>query len=180
MMPISTRSCKRLLETGHRVATSGTSARTGASIRNICRSASCATRLVRQRTIREFSTTSPAQDGRRAPGSACTLRRADRASGNRSLLMDRLEQLAEHADRDGGRVGVLYLDLDHFKRSERYPRPCSRRCLLQGGCTTHEELPACNRIPWHDWGATTRKPDVVQRDLISPRWHGRSPSFAAV
>ena len=34
---------------------------------------------------------------------------------NRSLLMDRLEQLAERADRDGSRVGVLYLDLDHFK-----------------------------------------------------------------
>ncbi|HNJ75848.1 MAG TPA: diguanylate cyclase [Azospira sp.] len=34
---------------------------------------------------------------------------------NRSLLMDRLEQLAERSDRDGGRIGVLYLDLDHFK-----------------------------------------------------------------
>ena len=31
---------------------------------------------------------------------------------NRSLLMDRLEQLAERSDRDGGRVGVLYLDLE--------------------------------------------------------------------
>jgi len=35
---------------------------------------------------------------------------------NRSLLMDRLEQSAERANRHGKRVGVLYLDLDHFKQ----------------------------------------------------------------
>lgn len=34
---------------------------------------------------------------------------------NRSLLMDRLEQSAERALRNGQRVGLLFLDLDHFK-----------------------------------------------------------------
>lgn len=35
---------------------------------------------------------------------------------NRSLLMDRLEQSVERANRQGTRVGLLYLDLDHFKQ----------------------------------------------------------------
>ena len=35
---------------------------------------------------------------------------------NRSLLMDRLEQSAERANRQGRCVGLLYLDLDHFKQ----------------------------------------------------------------
>lgn len=35
---------------------------------------------------------------------------------NRCLLMDRLEQAAEHATREGSKFGLLYLDLDHFKQ----------------------------------------------------------------
>lgn len=35
---------------------------------------------------------------------------------NRSLLLDRLEQAAERADRQKTCVGLLYVDLDHFKQ----------------------------------------------------------------
>ncbi|MFA7292408.1 MAG: diguanylate cyclase, partial [Rhodocyclaceae bacterium] len=35
---------------------------------------------------------------------------------NRCLLLDRLEQAAERAIRQGTKVGLLYLDLDHFKQ----------------------------------------------------------------
>jgi diguanylate cyclase (GGDEF)-like protein/PAS domain S-box-containing protein len=35
---------------------------------------------------------------------------------NRSLLLDRLQQGAERALRDASRMGLLYLDLDHFKQ----------------------------------------------------------------
>ncbi|HEX5802140.1 MAG TPA: diguanylate cyclase [Azospira sp.] len=35
---------------------------------------------------------------------------------NRCLLLDRLEQATERAVRQGGKVGLLYLDLDHFKQ----------------------------------------------------------------
>lgn len=34
---------------------------------------------------------------------------------NRSLLLDRLEQASERARRQGTRLGLLFLDLDHFK-----------------------------------------------------------------
>ena len=34
---------------------------------------------------------------------------------NRCLLLDRLKQSTERAIRDGSKVGLLYLDLDHFK-----------------------------------------------------------------
>jgi len=35
---------------------------------------------------------------------------------NRSLLHDRLKQAIEYAKREGTRIGLLYLDLDHFKQ----------------------------------------------------------------
>ena len=34
---------------------------------------------------------------------------------NRRLFRDRLEQALRHARRDGGRIGLFYLDLDHYK-----------------------------------------------------------------
>ncbi|MBI2306132.1 MAG: diguanylate cyclase [Rhodocyclales bacterium] len=35
---------------------------------------------------------------------------------NRCLLLDRLEQATDRVARQGGKVGLLYLDLDHFKQ----------------------------------------------------------------
>ena len=34
---------------------------------------------------------------------------------NRTLFQDRLDQAIKHAQRNGGRIGLMFLDLDHFK-----------------------------------------------------------------
>ena len=87
------------------------------------------------RTMPYKGTTPPRGDQGTSAGAAVSRARIDYlahydmlyGTAERALLLDRLEFVIASARRRGTQVGVLFIDLDHFKRVNDFARPRRRR-----------------------------------------------------
>ena len=70
---------------------------------------------------------------------------------NRTLILDRAQQMLARGARNHTRVAALSVDIDNFKTRHRHPRPRSRRAASAGGrgeARRRSPRRRCIRAPW--------------------------------